>query len=231
MSKKPASLFFARAAALSAVLLAGILAPRAAAQQIPSGDIRIHYHRPDLTYTGWTVYAFGDTTEVNNYNSGPVQVSGSDGFGSYFDVGVAAAAQNVGLIIHNPTAPGGDVKDPGPNEFVDPSTQGNEYWAISGDGALYTSVPDLTQQPPKLLPGYARVHYFRPDGNYTNWTVYAFNDTLEPTSNFNEGPVPVTGSDSYGALFDVQLKPNPQDLGFIVHNISTGTKDPDPTCI
>ena len=152
MSKKPASVFFARAAALSAVLLAGILAPRAAAQQIPSGDIRIHYHRPDLTYTGWTVYAFGDTTEVNNYNSGPVQVSGSDGFGSYFDVGVAAAAQNVGLIIHNPTAPGGDVKDPGPNEFVDPSTQGNEYWAISGDGALYTSVPDLTQQPPSFCP-------------------------------------------------------------------------------
>ena len=30
---------------------------------IPSGDIRIHYHRPDGNYSGWTVYAFDNTTE------------------------------------------------------------------------------------------------------------------------------------------------------------------------
>ena len=30
---------------------------------IPSGHIRIHYHRPDSNYNGWTVYAFYDTTE------------------------------------------------------------------------------------------------------------------------------------------------------------------------
>ena len=38
---------------------------RAAAQDpaIPAGDIRIHYHRPDGNYTGWTVYAFDNTTE------------------------------------------------------------------------------------------------------------------------------------------------------------------------
>ena len=32
---------------------------------IPSGDIRVHYFRPDGKYTGWTVYAYGDTTEPN----------------------------------------------------------------------------------------------------------------------------------------------------------------------
>ena len=56
---------------------------------IPSGDIRIHYHRPDGNYSGWTVYAFDNTTEdTGNYGGGPVQVTGTDSYGAYFDVGV-----------------------------------------------------------------------------------------------------------------------------------------------
>ena len=95
--------------------------------------------------------------------------TGFDSYGAYFDVGVTATAQNVGLIIHDPTAPGGDVKDPGPNEFVDPKTEGFEYWAYTGIGKLYKSAIDLSN-PNALLPGYARIHYYRPDGNYANWT-------------------------------------------------------------
>ncbi len=212
--------------ALALLFLAGITVPVWA--QIPANHIRIHYHRPDANYTGWTVYAFGDTTEdTGNYNGGPVPVTGADSYGAYFDVGILSNAQNVGLIIHNPTAAGGDQKDPGPNEFVNPAAEGNEYWAISGVGKLYTAPPNLNQ-PGALPPGYARIHYQRPDGNFANWTVYSFNDTAEPTNNFNEGPTFPTGTDSYGAFYDIRLKPNPQDLGFIVHNVSTGTKDPGP---
>jgi len=201
----------------------------AALAQIPAGSIRIHYFRPDSNYTGWTVYAFEDTTEnTGNYGGGPVAVTGTDSYGAYFDVGVISNAQSVGIIIHNPTHVGGDIKDPGPNEFVDPSQQGNEFWAVSGVDALYTSQPNVSQEPATLLPGYARIHYYRPDSNYSNWSVYSFNDTEEPTNNFNDGPVFQTGSDSYGAFFDIKLKPNPNDLGFIVHNVSTGTKDPGP---
>ena len=199
------------------------------AAQIPAGDIRIHYSRGDSNYSGWTVYAFEDTTEdTGNYNGGPVAVTGTDSYGAYFDVGVTAGATSVGIIIHNPTNPGGDLKDPGPNEFVDPSAQGNEYWAVSGVDALYTSQPIPSQEPKLLLPGYARIHYYRPDGSFANWTVYSFNDTEEPTVNFNDGPVYQTGSDSYGAFFDIKLTASPNDLGFIVHNVSTGTKDPGP---
>jgi hypothetical protein len=86
---------------------------------IPAGHVRIHYFRPDGNYLGWTVYAFGDTTEdTANFNGGPVQVTGRDAFGAYFDVGVTSTAQNVGIIIHN-----GNTKDPGPNEFINPATQ------------------------------------------------------------------------------------------------------------
>ena len=159
------------------VLLLCIFAPVQAIAQsdppIPSGYIRIHYHRPDGIYSGWTVYAFDNTTEnTGGYSSGPVQVTGTDSYGAYFDVGITTGAQEVGIIIHNPTAPGGDQKDPGPNEFVDPATQGIEYWAYSGIGKLYNTMPNLSN-PTAILPGYVRIHYHRTDNNYSGWTVYA----------------------------------------------------------
>ena len=192
------------------------------------GYVRVHYHRVDGNYAGWTIYAFFDTTEfAGDYNSGLVPPTNSDAFGVYFDVAVTANSQNLGLIIHNPSAPGGDQKDPGPNEFVDPSTEGFEYWGYTGIGKLYKSQPSLTN-PTALLPGYARIHYFRPDGNYANWTVYAFDDTAEYTGDFNDGLAGVTSTDSYGVYFDISLIPNAKNLGFIIHNISTGVKDPGP---
>src|SRR3984957_10703488 len=192
------------------------------------GYVRVHYHRTDGNYGGWTIYAFFDTTEfTGDYNNGLVPPTNYDAFGVYFDVAVVPNGQNLGLIIHNPSAAGGDQKDPGPNEFVDPSTEGFEYWGYTGIGKLYKSQPSLTN-PTALLPGYARIHYFRPDGNYANWTVYAFDDTAEYTGDFNDGLTGVTNHDSYGAYFDISLIPNPQNLGFIIHNISTGAKDPGP---
>jgi pullulanase len=192
------------------------------------GYVRVHYHRVDGNYGGWTIYAFYDTTEYQgDYTSGLVPPTNTDAFGVYFDVAVVANAQNLGLIIHNPSATGGDQKDPGPNEFVDPSTEGFEYWGYTGIGKLYKSQPSLTN-PNALLPGYARIHYFRPDGNYANWTAYAFEDTAEYTGDYNDGLTGVTSTDSYGAYFDISLIPNAQNLGFIIHNISTGVKDPGP---
>ncbi len=192
------------------------------------GYVRVHYHRTDGNYSGWTIYAFYDTTEyTGDYNSGLVPPTNSDAFGVYFDVAVPATAQNLGLIIHNPSASGGDQKDPGPNEFVDPATEGFEYWAFTGIGKLYKSAPSLSN-PNAVLPGYARIHYYRPDGNYSNWTCYAFNDTAEYTGDYNDGLTGVTSFDSYGAYFDISLIANAQNLGFIIHNISTGAKDPGP---
>jgi pullulanase len=198
---------------------------------IPSGHIRVHYFRTDGNYNGWTIYAFDNTTEnTGNYGGGPVQVTGTDSFGAYFDVGVTTGAQEVGIIIHNPTASGGDQKDTPNNLFVDPSTQGIEYWAYSGIAKLYTSAPSLTN-PTALLPGYVRVHYHRTDGNYSGWTIYAFFDTTEYTGDYNNGLVPVTNSDAYGVYFDVAVTANAQNLGLIIHNPSApggDQKDPGP---
>ncbi len=341
MHRRSASTLSVVFALVSFLLIAApsLLKAQAPVPPIPANHVRIHYFRPDGNYLGWTVYAFGDTTEdTSNFNGGPVQVAGRDGFGALFDVGVTSTAQNVGIIIHK-----SNTKDPGPNEFIDPATQGNEFWQLSGSNVLHTTQPPTIQQTDPSIPagkarihyhrpdnnyanwnlypffattdpnsdfcntndfvaGYdtygayydvgvdptkfngqlgfiihncnikdpgpdmhlqvtlnieawvlsgsatvyltqppteftteppipankARIHYFRPDSNYASWTVYAFGDTTEDTSNFNGGPVFVTGYDTYGAFYDVGLKPNPHDLGFIVHNISLGIKDPGP---
>ncbi|MDQ2841634.1 MAG: pullulanase-type alpha-1,6-glucosidase, partial [Acidobacteriota bacterium] len=195
---------------------------------IPANHIRIHYARPDGNYSGWTVYAFGDTTEdTGGYDTGPMQAAGADDFGVYFNVGIISDASNVGIIIHNPTADGGDQKDPGPNEFVNPRSEGGEYWALSGVDALYAARPKSGQQAGTVPPGYARIHYYRPDGHYRDWAVYSFGSSEEP-DNYDEGPTFATGTDSYGAFYDVKLTTAPIDLGFVVHNTATKMKDPGP---
>jgi pullulanase len=88
-------------------------------------------------------------------------VTGQDSFGAFFDVGITSAAQNVGIIIHK-----GNVKDPGPNEFLDPATQGIEYWQLSGSNVLHTTQPPTIQQTDLPIPaGKARIHYHRPDND------------------------------------------------------------------
>ena len=194
---------------------------------VAPNTIRIHYHRPDGVYTGWTVYAFGDTTEdTGNFGGGPVQVTGTDSFGAYFDVGVTAAAytdgaQAVGIIVHM-----GDNKDTPNNEYANPAL-GTDFYQLSGATALTTTQPTIPvdHKNPNIPPNTARIHFYRPDGVYTNWTVYAFGDTTADTSNYNAGPIFQTGSDAYGAYYDVPLKPGGSDLGFILHNIATGTKN------
>src|SRR5258708_39913631 len=77
---------------------------------IPAGHVRIHYFRPDGNYLGWTVYAFGDTTEdTANFNGGPRHVTGRGGFGAYFRVVRTYPAENFRMRIHN-----GNTKRSGP---------------------------------------------------------------------------------------------------------------------
>lgn len=213
-----------RLGSLLLLLIASIMAGTSASGQtsppIPGGDIRVHYFRPDANYAGWTIYAFFDTTEPNNFGAGPVGVTGTDSFGVYFDVGVTANAQNVGLILHK-----GNTKDPGPNQYVDPATQGNEFWELSGSDALLTTRPP-TGADPAIPAGHARIHYYRPDGNYGSWSLYAYGATTDPTGGYCTTEDHYAGYDSYGPYFDVGVTPG--HLGFIIHNCSTGVKDPGP---
>ena len=55
---------------------------------IPSGDVRIHYFRPDAAYSGWALYTWNASTENASWCSSEVAITGTDSYGVYFDVTV-----------------------------------------------------------------------------------------------------------------------------------------------
>jgi pullulanase len=174
--------------------------PATAATTVPAGDVRIHYYRPDSTYTGWAIYTWNASTSPNTWCSGEIQISGIDSWGVYFDVPVNLAQ----------------------------ATQFTQGWVISGDATVYTTQPTIT--PPNTAT--ARIHYYRPDGNYSGWAIYTWNASTS-SNTWCSGEVQSGGTDSYGIYFDVPVNtaqgtPVGQ-LGFIINNCNKGgTKDPGP---
>src|SRR5258708_30096726 len=65
--------------------------------------------------------------------------------------------------------------------------------------SLTAAPPSLKAQAPPIPANHVRIHYFRPDGNYLAWTVYAFGDTTENTSNFRGRRRPVARGPNFSA--------------------------------
>lgn len=92
--------------------------------------------------------------------------------------------------------------------------------------------PAFAQADPPIPAGEVRIHYFRPDGNYSGWALYTWNASTENAS-WCQTEVAITGTDSFGVYFDVTVNPaqgTPTgDLGFILNNCAAGQiKDPGP---
>ncbi len=203
--------------------------PAIGTNPIPSGDVRIHYYRGDGTYTGWALYTWNASTENNSWCSSEVPITGVDSYGVYFDVSVnpkqGSPPGQLGFIINN--CDNGQIKDPGPNQYLQ-VTQYTQGWVISGDPTVYTTQPNTNGIPP----GDVRIHYYRPDGNYSGWALYTWNASTENNS-WCSSEVSISGTDSYGIYFDVSVNPTqgspPGQLGFIINNCNQGgVKDPGP---
>ncbi len=86
--------------------------------------------------------------------------------------------------------------------------------------------------PPSSTPKYAIIHYFRADGDYGDHTTGNYNDywglhlwgDIEETIEWTN-PEPFLGETEYGRFAWVRLKPNAQNVGFIVHrgDVKDGT--------
>ncbi|MFJ3170473.1 pullulanase-type alpha-1,6-glucosidase [Streptomyces roseus] len=93
--------------------------------------------------------------------------------------------------------------------------------------ALAESVSGLT--PPTPVPtatqrDYAVVHYRRPDGDYTNWRLYAWGDLADGEATPWPAGHDFTGRDAYGAFAYVRLKPGASSVGYLVID-KDGNKD------
>jgi hypothetical protein len=79
-------------------------------------------------------------------------------------------------------------------------------------------------EPPSGGPAYAILHYNRPDGDYGDHTTGDYNDfwglhlwgDIQETIDWT-APKPFLGQDEYGRFAWVQLAPNADEVGFIVH--------------
>ncbi|MEU9255248.1 pullulanase-type alpha-1,6-glucosidase [Streptomyces sp. NPDC048270] len=85
------------------------------------------------------------------------------------------------------------------------------------------------QVPPKETPtatqrDYAVVHYNRPDGDYTDWRLYAWGDIAEGEATPWPAGHGFTGRDAYGAFAYVKLKPGASSVGYLVID-KDGNKD------
>jgi pullulanase len=183
------------------------------AQDLPQNTARIHYQRPDGNYEGFNLHVWEDTTEEVTWEDG-LDITGEDDYGVYWDVNLAEGAERVGFIIHK-----GDEKDPGPDMFLVVSQHGNEVWIKSGDETIYTSPP---LGPPAA--GTARVHYYRPDGIYDGFELHVWEDADENVS-WEDG-LDIAGTTDYGVFWNINLKPDAQKVGFIIHK--GDEKDPGP---
>lgn len=80
-------------------------------------------------------------------------------------------------------------------------------------------VPVALAAPPE---GVVRIHYHRPDGVYAGWGLHVWEDA--DASVTWATPLPATGTDAWGAYWDVRLKAGAEKVGFIIHKGET--KDP-----
>lgn len=90
--------------------------------------------------------------------------------------------------------------------------------------ALLLAALALASTPEAVAPDIARIHYFRPDGEYSGWELHVWEDTTDRVT-WQDG-LDITGESDYGVYWDVNLKDDARRVGFIVH---TGdNKDPGP---
>ncbi len=189
-----------------------VLALAAAQGELPENVARIHYQRPDGAYEGFELHVWEDTLEEVTWQDG-LDISGTDDYGVYWDVRLAEGADRLGLIVHK-----GDEKDPGPDQFIDPA-QTPEIWLQSGNEQIFSAPP---VGPPEE--GTARIHYYRPEGDYQGFELHVWEDTTE-TVTWEDG-LDIAGQDGFGVYWNVTLADAAETLGFIIHRGEE--KDPGP---
>lgn len=161
--------------------------------------LRIHYHRPDADYAGWVLHAWEAAIDPGWSTGYPP--SGSDTFGVFWDVPLAASSGRVGYIFHK-----GETKDLPDDQFYPLHSGANEIWRIAADPTTYYSNP-LTAGPLDLTT--VRVHYWRFDGAYGDWGLHLWDGSgidVTPlaglTLNDWANPVPLASMPGYSSAAD-----------------------------
>jgi len=174
------------------------------------GELLVHYYRPLGDYQGWTLDATGDLPDRLS-GEATVEQGTADDFGATFTIPTAADAGVVRFTIgkDGTLAPDGQVE-------VQLAQLGKEVWVFSESPRPFTAAPAIPED------GTALIYYRRGDGLYDDWGLHLWGDTTDETE--WSSPVQPAGEDEYGAFYVVHLKPDAQQVNFIIHKGET--KDP-----
>jgi len=202
----------------------------------PATSLRVHYRRSDGNPAGWQLHSWG-AAQSPNWNAG-WNAAGSDDFGVYYDVPLAAGTGTVGFLLHK----GDDKDNGGADQSYTLQAGANEIWRLQGDSSSYTSNPlQLAAPDIKTL----RVHYKRFDGTYSAWGLHLWDGSGLDAAALPAGTqidrwnqaVALTAMPGYtvGAgevVFDIPVL-NPtgdatrKGLDFIIHGMPPNENDKD----
>lgn len=211
-----------------------------ASPEAPATSLRVHYRRADGNAAGWQIHTW-DAAQSPNWNGG-WNAAGSDDFGVYYDVPLAAGSGTVGFLFHK----GDDKDNGGADQSLVLQSGANEVWRLQGDGTTYTSNP-LGQPAPDLTT--VRVHYKRFDAGYAAWGLHLWNGSglnaaaLPAGVTIDQWSQPVafsampgyaagTGTNGDEIVFDLPVL-NPQGdasrkaLEFIIHGMPPNENNKD----
>lgn len=106
----------------------------APAGDVPTGTVRLYYHRFDDDYQGWGLHVWGKGYAGDPVAwTDPLPITGITDYGTYWDIPYKEGEGDLNFIIHK-----GDLKDPQPDRVYPDPDQNKEIWAVSGDVTAYT---------------------------------------------------------------------------------------------
>jgi pullulanase len=168
----------------------------------------VHYQRADGDYTDWALHAWGDLAPGADmdYPAG-VPFAGEDEWGRFAWVRVAADAQEIGFLILNRRG----AKDVDIDRWVT-LRETSEIWVTAGDRRVATAPPTVVRQPVDVV-----IHYRRPAGDYAGWGLHCWEGV--PVNEKTRWGLPhmPTRFDSFGAVFEVRVRPDAVGLRYVLH--------------
>ena len=114
-----------------------------------AATLRVHYFRPDGSYTNWGVYSWqGPKTPSTGWpgNRFLFTTADADGWGQHVDINMDTTQTVMKFLLSLPNAAGNDASKDCPNDQqvnlnADLASKGQEVWIVSGDCSVYGSEP------------------------------------------------------------------------------------------
>jgi diguanylate cyclase (GGDEF)-like protein len=119
-----------------------LLAAALPAAHAGSSSVRLHFHRDSNDYAGWGLHVWGPGLLLPHAVSWdrPLEASGIDAFGIYFDVPVEVQTRTFGFILHR-----GDTKSSPRDLAVDLKPGASEFWLVDDSDVVHAVRPDIAR--------------------------------------------------------------------------------------